>query len=194
MEKYNDESFTLTNFIINKIKDLDENTAILLKWKLIKNFVDENKMTSNNRKQIGIASLTLERKLSSDGSYLYGDSDPYCRSYYDLKTRDCKECPLYSENSGSCYDQYNPYYEYFQSIFTILEDFEHPNDPSFLPDDESSNEEKLINCLNDILEYLKNIIKNNIQDYNANIESDRLFKRITGKRAPGETSLKDYKS
>lgn len=83
---------TLTEEILRAIEQLDEDEAIMLKWKMIREFIETHEITKQNMEEIGMATIL----------WAEGDRDPYCKKYVD---NDCKGCPIAEYGGGGpCYD------------------------------------------------------------------------------------------
>jgi len=66
------------------IGDLDEDDAMLLKWQMIREFIETHNMTRKNVKEARKAARFIDEfKKFPDGSFSIDWGDPYCKKYLD---------------------------------------------------------------------------------------------------------------
>lgn len=90
----------LKDKIRKAIKGLKEDDAMLLKWEMIKVFIETHEITKKNLKEAREAAQFIEKfERFSNGSFNIEWGDPYCMKYLE---KGCTGCPISEYGGGSC--------------------------------------------------------------------------------------------
>ena len=90
----------LKDKIRKAIENLNEDDAMLLKWEMIRGFIETHELTKKNLKEAREAAQFIEKfERFSNGSFNIEWGDPYCIKYLE---KGCTGCPISEYGGGSC--------------------------------------------------------------------------------------------